>query len=150
MSDSQPYPAHLFFWFFEARKNPETAPITIWLNGGPGASSLISVAAENGPCYINADSNSTTLNPWSWNNEVNMLFVDQPVQTGFSYDVLTNITVNLEDGTITVADFSKEIPQTNATFVLGTSSSQDISGTANTTRNAATVFWDFAQVWFTT
>ena len=32
---------HMFFWFFEARKNPHTAPITLWLNGGPGSDSMI-------------------------------------------------------------------------------------------------------------
>ena len=35
--------SHTFFWFFEARHNPHTAPLTLWLNGGPGADSVISI-----------------------------------------------------------------------------------------------------------
>ena len=43
------------------------------MNGGPGSSSMIGLLQENGPCVVNRDSNSTELNPWSWNNNVNML-----------------------------------------------------------------------------
>ncbi|KAG1740419.1 Alpha/Beta hydrolase protein [Suillus paluster] len=75
----------MWFWFFESRKSPKTAPFTLWLNGGPGCSSMNGLFQENGPCSVNADLNSTTLNPYSWNNLSNMIYIDQPIGTGFSY-----------------------------------------------------------------
>jgi len=45
---------------------------------------MMGLLQENGPCFVGSDSNSTYLNPYSWNNEVNMLYIDQPVQVGFS------------------------------------------------------------------
>ncbi|KAK3060745.1 hypothetical protein LTS18_007783 [Coniosporium uncinatum] len=66
---NQSYPINTFFWFFEARNDPASAPLSIWMNGGPGSSSMLGLLVENGPCTINSDSNSTTLSPWSWNND---------------------------------------------------------------------------------
>jgi len=142
-----------FFWFFEARKNPSTAPLAIWLNGGPGASSMMGALQENGPCFIAADSKTTYLNPWSWNNEVNMLYIDQPTQVGFSYDIPTNSTFSPDGMGIafqaTPADFSHgPIPESNLTYRIGVSSSGKASHTANSTAQAAHALWHFAQTWF--
>lgn len=152
-SEKQDYPINTFFWFFEARKNAANAPLAIWLNGGPGGSSMMGALEENGPCMVGPDSKSTYLNPWSWNNEVNMLYIDQPTQVGFSYDEPTNGTATVSpegDGfQIQPADFSDGIPDSNLTYHVGTFSSQKLTQTPNSTAQAAHAFWHFAQTWFT-
>ncbi|KAF2401877.1 putative carboxypeptidase S1 [Trichodelitschia bisporula] len=145
----QNFTINTFFWFFESRKDPANAPLSIWMNGGPGSSSMIGLLQENGPCKVKDDSNSTTLNPWSWNREVNMLYIDQPVQTGFSYDELVNGTVDNASGSVSTQEFAGgKVPTQNATFLVGTLSSNDASSTVNSTANAARALWHFAQVFF--
>ncbi|MCJ1332642.1 hypothetical protein MMC10_009335 [Thelotrema lepadinum] len=76
----------MFFWFFESRKDPSKAPLGLWLNGGPGCSSMEGLFQETGPCYFTSDNTTTpVLNPYSFNEYANMLYVDQPVSVGFSY-----------------------------------------------------------------
>lgn len=74
-----------FFWLFESRSNPSTAPLVMWLTGGPGCSSQLALLSENGPCRVTADGLSTTNNPHSWNNNANIMWIDQPAGVGFSY-----------------------------------------------------------------
>ncbi|KAI0737079.1 serine carboxypeptidase [Daedaleopsis nitida] len=74
----------MWFWFIEARENPETAPLTLWLQGGPGGSGLVGLYQEHGPCRINNDTDGVSFNPFSWNNVSNMIYIDQPIPTGFS------------------------------------------------------------------
>ena len=126
------------------------------MNGGPGGSSLIGALQENGPCFVNKDSNSTYLNPWSWNNEVSLLYIDQPVQVGFSYDTLLNGTLNFaspnegdfERGRPSLSNFPEGVPEQNNTFLVGTFASQNVTYTANSTMHSATALWHFAQTWF--
>jgi len=76
---------NLFYWFVEAQTNPETAPLVLWLNGGPGCSSVAGgLFSELGPWYPNANG-SLTPNPYSWNTLANVVFLESPAGVGFSF-----------------------------------------------------------------
>ncbi|KAK1390341.1 Carboxypeptidase [Heracleum sosnowskyi] len=83
----------LFYWFFQAQSQPSKKPLLLWLNGGPGCSSIgYGAAVELGPLRVNKNG-GLDFNPHSWNKEANLLFVESPVGVGFSY---TNTSSDLE------------------------------------------------------
>nr|POE47314.1 carboxypeptidase s1 like a [Quercus suber] len=152
----QHYPINTFFWFVEARQTPETAPLTIWLNGGPGSSSMVGFFNEMGPCQVvqmQDGSYGTQNSMWGWDRSSNMLFIDQPSQVGFSYDIATNASYDLLAQEVYEPPTSPSpgLPSymyLNGTF--GTASADDsvpYATTANTTKIAARATWHFLQSW---
>ncbi|KHO01052.1 serine-type carboxypeptidase [Metarhizium album ARSEF 1941] len=96
ISDSKDERDSLFFWFFptdndEHKKKKE---ITLWLNGGPGCSSLLGLLQENGPFVWHPGTLKPVRNPWSWHHLTNIVWVEQPVTVGFSTG---NTTIRNED-----------------------------------------------------
>ncbi len=86
----------LFYWLWEAQSSAKEAPLLVWLNGGPGCSSMAGMFLENGPIRVSKIKKGNkkkshhgqfevNINPSSWNRVANMLYIDQPVGTGLSY-----------------------------------------------------------------
>lgn len=76
----------LHYWFMESQRSPSEDPFLLWLNGGPGCSSLMAAVAELGPFRVGYHGVNVTLNEFSWNKVANVLFLESPVGVGFSYD----------------------------------------------------------------
>ena len=77
--------SNMFFWFFPAEVAvPEDAPVVLWLQGGPGATSMFGLFDEHGPFIVNDD---LSLRPrdYRWTLFANVIYIDNPVGTGFSF-----------------------------------------------------------------
>lgn len=70
--------------FFESRNDPKNDPVILWLNGGPGCSSLTGLFLELGPSSIDKKLRVIN-NEFSWNQNASVIFLDQPVNVGYSY-----------------------------------------------------------------
>ncbi|KAG6483868.1 hypothetical protein ZIOFF_060654 [Zingiber officinale] len=81
----------LFYYFVEAVENSKSKPIVLWLNGGPGCSSLGYGAMEElGPFGVMSDGKTLYRNPYAWNEVANVLFLESPAGVGFSYSYTTS------------------------------------------------------------
>ena len=106
----EPTDSNLFYWFFRDESLSEDAPLLIWLNGGPGASSQIGNLMELGPLKLVKTSTGTievhSLKGVSWTETANIIFLDQPVGVGYSYGDL-------------IYSGQKEVRENTLNFLLG-------------------------------
>lgn len=79
-----PTNSHTYFLFSKAASRREDAPVLLWLNGGPGASSLIGFFTELGPFGI-SDTLEIVPRAVHWNLDAHLLALDNPLGTGFSF-----------------------------------------------------------------
>ncbi|XP_052205687.1 serine carboxypeptidase-like 34 [Diospyros lotus] len=91
----------LFYWFFEATTQPERKPLLLWLNGGPGCSSIgYGQSEELGPFFPQKGKPELKFNNYTWSRAANLLFLESPVGVGFSY---TNTSSDIRELGDTIA-----------------------------------------------
>ncbi|XP_030014859.1 putative serine carboxypeptidase CPVL [Sphaeramia orbicularis] len=79
------YNSNLFFWFFPALKpDQDKAPVLLWLQGGPGGTSMFGLFVEHGP-YVVFKNLTVGLRDFAWTTRYSVLYIDNPVGTGFSF-----------------------------------------------------------------
>ncbi|RVW80672.1 Serine carboxypeptidase-like 18 [Vitis vinifera] len=79
----------LFYYFVKSQRNPVLDPLVLWLTGGPGCSTLSAFFYESGPVSFNLTYNgglpTLELKEYTWTETLNIIYLDAPVGTGFSY-----------------------------------------------------------------
>uniref|UniRef100_A0A8C2H302 Probable serine carboxypeptidase CPVL n=1 Tax=Cyprinus carpio TaxID=7962 RepID=A0A8C2H302_CYPCA len=78
------YNSNLFFWFFPAQERPETAPVLLWLQGGPGGTSMFGLFVEHGPYFVHKNL-TLGYRDFPWTSRYSVLYIDNPVGTGWSF-----------------------------------------------------------------
>ncbi|XP_046661225.1 venom serine carboxypeptidase-like [Homalodisca vitripennis] len=117
---------HLFQWFFPADNDSDSAPMILWLNGGPGSTSMYGLFTEIGP-WNHLKSSGFVENKFAWTKDHNVLFTDQPVGTGFSFTEKdcypTNITEVTRNMYTALVQFFQMFPnlQKKRFFIAGES-----------------------------
>lgn len=92
---------HMFGCFYEAQPcmhddDVTNFPLILWFNGGPGASSMFGAMSENGP-YLIQDSGLVEKNPYSWNQKAHIMYWDNPVGAGYSYNEENDYVTNEDE-----------------------------------------------------
>jgi carboxypeptidase C (cathepsin A) len=118
----------LHYIFIESLNNATTDPILIWLNGGPGCSSMLGLFQENGPFIFDDGESIIKPNPYPWNMKANLLYIESPAGVGFSVanttnDLLHSDMSQSEDAFAGLKDFYNAFPKyrNNELYLTGES-----------------------------
>ncbi|GMT02790.1 hypothetical protein PENTCL1PPCAC_24964, partial [Pristionchus entomophagus] len=117
----------LFYWYTETQGDPTKDPVVLWLNGGPGCSSLQGLLLELGPFRVSDWGETVTTNPMSWNRFASIIFLDAPAGVGFSVrrDGLYNFTDDevADDNHVAMKKWFEKFPErkTNDLYIMGES-----------------------------
>ncbi len=118
----------LHYTFAESLDSPETDPIIIWFNGGPGCSSMLGMMQELGPIVVDDGEEYFHTNPHPWNERANVLFLESPAGVGWSVagtdaDLDTNDMVQSQDAINALRSWFVKFPEylPNGLFVSGES-----------------------------
>jgi len=107
----------LHYLFAESQQSPSNDPVIIWFNGGPGCSSMLGFTTENGPFIMKEETDVFVENPYSWNKEANMLYIEAPAGVGYSWcqdeeSCTFNDTTTADDNLVAVLDwFNRLFPE---------------------------------------
>lgn len=100
----------LHYFLIESQGNPDKDPLVLWLNGGPGCSSLDGMTSEHGPRIFKEKSKEMYDNQYSWNKIANMIYLEAPAGVGFSkgtHEFLTDDVVASDNLKALLAFFEK-------------------------------------------
>ncbi|GFR92962.1 carboxypeptidase [Elysia marginata] len=112
--------SNLFFWYFPSQDNPD-APLALWLNGGPGITSMVGLFWENGPLRAVQKNDSAArltdveleARDGTWVGPLSMLYVDSPIGVGYSYSASapTKFHKNMDQVTEDLYNFLEQFLQ---------------------------------------
>ncbi|KFK39840.1 hypothetical protein AALP_AA3G294800, partial [Arabis alpina] len=148
---------NLWYYFVESERNASEDPVVLWLNGGPGCSSMDGFIYEHGPFNFELTKTNIPrlhLNRYSWSKVSNIIYLDSPVGVGYSYskdksDYTTNDTKTASDSHTFLIEWFKMFPefQSNPFFISGESyagiyvpslASEIVKGNKNINKNNKT------------
>ncbi|KAK7913057.1 hypothetical protein WMY93_013268 [Mugilogobius chulae] len=118
---------YLHYWFVTSQNSPAKDPVVLWLNGGPGCSSLDGFLSEHGPFHVKEDGKTLYENPFSWNKIANILYLESPAGVGYSYSddqkYATDDDQVAEDNYMALQSFFSKFPNftENEFFITGES-----------------------------